>query len=129
MGVVKHSYCEVFVRYVLPAIRLLIAKELVEKHGYTQLEAAKALGISQPLLNYFLTGRRTPKYLLDISKSDKVRRIVKYFADCIRRGDKCAEALSCTLCRILKEAGEVHRILNAMGIESEAVVFPLCIPL
>ncbi len=123
----KHSYCEVYVRYVLPAIRLLIAKELIEKHGYTQLEVARALGVSQPLLNYYLTGRRSPKYLSRIASSEKIGRIVEYFAECVKRDEECAERLPCSLCRVLKESGEANRIIKAIGIEPESVIFPLCL--
>ena len=124
---IKHSYCEVYVKYVLPAIRLLIAKELIEKHGYTQLEVAKALGISQPLLNYYLTGRRSPKHLSKIAASERISKIVRYFANCVKKDEECAEKLPCTLCRVLKESGEANRIIKAIGMEPESVIFPLCL--
>ncbi len=36
----------VVVKYVLPAIRALIAKELVEKHGLKQVRAAERMGVT-----------------------------------------------------------------------------------
>ncbi len=54
MRVKKYSLCEVFVRYVLPSLRMLLAEELILKYGFTQLEAARTLSIGQPLINYLL---------------------------------------------------------------------------
>ena len=123
----KHSYCEIFVKYILPAVRLLIAKELIERHGYSQLEAAKALGISQPLINYFIKGKRNPKYVQELAKSKNVMKVVSYFADCIKEHGSCAEELSCNLCQALKETGEIDRILNKLGLKPESIVYPLCV--
>lgn len=39
---------------VIPAIRALIVKRLVEEHGMTQQEAAKLLGVTQPAVSKYL---------------------------------------------------------------------------
>jgi len=46
--------CEIVARYVLPAIRALIARRLIEKHGYTQLKAAKTLGMTQSAMSRYM---------------------------------------------------------------------------
>lgn len=122
----KYSYCEVFVKYILPAVRLLIARELIERHGFSQLEAAKALGISQPLINYFIKGRRNPKCVQEIAKSESVMRVVKYFAECIKEREDCAEELSCNLCQAIKESREIDKILSKLGVRPESIVYPVC---
>jgi len=45
--------CEVAVKSVIPAIKALMAKELVEKHGMKQNEVAKILGISQSAVSKY----------------------------------------------------------------------------
>ncbi len=46
MMIVK-SRCESVTRYIIPAIRGLIAKSLVEEYGFSQSHVAKMLGITQ----------------------------------------------------------------------------------
>jgi predicted transcriptional regulator len=43
---------------VIPAIRALIVKRLVEEHGMTQQEAAKVLGVTQPAVSKYLHQKR-----------------------------------------------------------------------
>jgi len=43
---------------VIPAIRALVVKRLVEKHGMTQQEAAKLLGVTQPAVSKYLHEKR-----------------------------------------------------------------------
>jgi len=50
--------CEIIVKHVLPTIRAMIAKELIEKHNLTQVEAAKRLGISQAAISWYLAKKR-----------------------------------------------------------------------
>lgn len=50
--------CEVVSKYVLPKIRAMVAKELVETHGLTQMEAASKLGMTQAAVSYYITSKR-----------------------------------------------------------------------
>lgn len=43
---------------VIPALRALIVKRLVEEHGMTQQEAAKLLGVTQPAVSKYLHQKR-----------------------------------------------------------------------
>lgn len=43
---------------VIPAIRALIVKRLVEEHGMTQQQAAKTLGVTQPAVSKYLHQKR-----------------------------------------------------------------------
>ena len=43
---------------VIPAIRALIVKRLVEEHDMTQQEAAKLLGVTQPAVSKYLHHKR-----------------------------------------------------------------------
>jgi predicted transcriptional regulator len=43
---------------VIPAIRALVVKRLVEEHGMTQQQAAKLLGVTQPAVSKYLHLKR-----------------------------------------------------------------------
>ena len=50
---------------VIPAIRALIVKRLVEEHGMTQQEAATFLGVTQPAVSKYLHQKRGAAIRLD----------------------------------------------------------------
>jgi predicted transcriptional regulator len=49
---VKH-YAEIVVQDVLPAVRALVAKQLVEKHKLTQQAAAEKIGVTQAAVSQY----------------------------------------------------------------------------
>lgn len=49
---------ELEARYVLPALRALIAKKLVFEKGYTQERAAKVVGVTQAAVSNYVRGVR-----------------------------------------------------------------------
>ncbi|ABN69786.1 transcriptional regulator-like protein [Staphylothermus marinus F1] len=121
----KYSYCEVYVKRILPAIRILIAKELLEKYGYTQLGISKLLGVSQPFLNYYISGRRRPKYIVVLERDPLIRDIVKKEVDCLVKR-KCTNITPCDLCTELRMKG-IESILNLLGINPKDIIYPECI--
>ena len=56
--------CEIAVKSVIPAVKALIAKELVEKRGLKQDEVAEILGISQSAVSKYT--RRVRGYVIKV---------------------------------------------------------------
>jgi predicted transcriptional regulator len=50
--------CEIGVKTVLPAIRALMARKLVENHGMKEHQAAEILGLSQSAVSRYTTKHR-----------------------------------------------------------------------
>ena len=103
--------CEYIARSYLPLYRALVAKELIEKYRYTQKQAAKKLGTTQPAISQYLSSKRGRK---GIPNYDEILRVVKETA--IRVAKKAAKTeisqkeLSnsfCDLCKILQKAGKI----------------------
>jgi predicted transcriptional regulator len=55
------TLCESIARYLLPLYRAFVAKELIEKYSYTQVEAAKKLGTTQAAISQYMTSKRGHK--------------------------------------------------------------------
>ena len=53
--------CESIARYLLPLYRAFVAKELIEKYSYTQVEAARKLGTTQAAISQYMTSKRGHK--------------------------------------------------------------------
>jgi predicted transcriptional regulator len=49
---------ELAAKSVIPAIRAIVVRRLVEEHGLTQQEAAKLLGVTQPAVSKYLHHKR-----------------------------------------------------------------------
>jgi predicted transcriptional regulator len=50
--------CEVGVKTVLPAVRALMARTIVEKHGMKEQQAAEILGLSQSAISRYTSKNR-----------------------------------------------------------------------
>lgn len=63
--------CEVAVKSVVPAVKALMAKELVEKHGFKQGQTAELLGISQSAVSKYT--RKIRGYVIRIDNVEEVQ--------------------------------------------------------
>jgi predicted transcriptional regulator len=68
--------CEQVVRYVLPAIRSIVAKDLIKNHGFTQVAAAKKLGTTQAAISHYLYSKRGEKWINELRRNKAVMATV-----------------------------------------------------
>jgi len=99
--------CENVARHILPLYRSFVAKELLSKYHYTQVEAAKKLGTTQAAISQYVTAKRGRK---GIQNSNKIVPFVKRAATKVAKriatkGMSREEfsASFCELCRYLQE--------------------------
>ena len=64
----KH-FCETVAKEIIPAVRSMVAKELVERHKLTQKQAADKLGISQAAVSQYSRNLRGSK--IDLLENDE----------------------------------------------------------
>lgn len=98
--------CEFAVKYLLPAFRAMVARELVTRHNFSQTEAAKGLGITQASISHYLHSKRGKKSMEELERNPTLRRFVRETAQQIALGQKSPEEISrnlCELCVTLRE--------------------------
>jgi predicted transcriptional regulator len=97
--------CEVSVKLVLPAIRLLIAKNLIEKYGYTQTSVARALGTTQAAISHYMQSKRGWKLSEKLMEMDDVRELLEKAVKEIAESKGCgADVLNmCQICKITQK--------------------------
>ena len=100
--VLKLSFCEIFAKYIATHLRILIGMELVKRYGYSQFRAAKEVDVAQPLLNYFLSGKRRSPYLESLRSNENIMEVVRWFAERIARGENLT---MCDMCNEMKKRG------------------------
>jgi len=66
--------CEVAAKSVVPAVRALITKELVEKHNLKQDEVAKILGISQSAVSKYT--REVRGYVIKVDEIEGIKPLI-----------------------------------------------------
>jgi len=71
--------CEVATKSVVPAVRALIAKELVEKRSLNQDEAAEVLGVSQSAVSKYT--RKVRGYTVKLDDIQEIEPIIGRIVD------------------------------------------------
>ncbi len=90
--------CEKIVQEVLPTVRALVARDLIEVHGLTQKDAAKKLGMTQPAISQYKRELRGKKIIED----EEVLQEIKNIASKIASGEYDSSSASLEFCEICK---------------------------
>ncbi|MBO3802694.1 MAG: transcriptional regulator [Candidatus Brockarchaeota archaeon] len=102
--------CESVVQYVLPAFRCLVAKELVARHRFTQVEAAERLGTTQAAISQYFSSKRGGKRMKAVQSTPKVKLAARKLAKEIASRRASADdsmVQFCELCLLLRKRGLV----------------------
>ncbi len=108
--------CEVMVLEILPGVRAMVARKLVEDHGFSQKVAAEKLGTTQPAISQYKRELRGHK--LKIFKD--VPRLIQMTESLARRtasGELSQEQISlefCEICKFIRSSGIACRIHKEM---------------
>ena len=96
--------CEVTAKSLVPAIRALLAKELIITHGMKQIEAANLLGITQTAISKYAHNVRGR--VISIEEDREITERIKKTATSIteKRLDRTEIAVEiCHTCRLVRE--------------------------
>jgi len=97
--------CERVTKYVMPAVRGLIAKTLIEEYGFSQSSAAKVLGISQAAVSYYISSKRGYMMSKKLEKNKMVMEAIRGLARKVAetKGSKEVELNLCDICNMLNK--------------------------
>ena len=98
--------CEVVSKYLLPAVRALIARKLIEKYDYTQVDAASKLGLTQSAMSRYIALDRGQK----IGNIKEVRRLTGAIAENIAKSQLSQEEVTlkmCGICTAFRKSGKL----------------------
>jgi predicted transcriptional regulator len=88
------------VRYVLPAFRSIVAKELVEKYDFSQVAAAEKLGTTQAAVSHYLYSKRGDKRMRQLESVALVQSTASEMAQSIAKGKVSAADTMTTFCKL-----------------------------
>jgi len=98
--------CEVGVKTVLPAIKAIMARQIMQKHGLNEQETAKLLGLSQSAVSRYSSKERGN--LISIEGSNDILALIEQMVtNLIKEPDNKAEMLKlfCQTCQSIREKG------------------------
>jgi predicted transcriptional regulator len=99
--------CEVGVKTVLPAVKAIMARSIVEKHGYNEKQTANLLGLSQSAVSRYV-GRERGTNLIAIENTQEVLTLIDQMIISLLKEpqdkNKVLE-LFCKTCTTIREKG------------------------
>jgi len=101
--------CEVICKYVLPSARALIARNLIDKYGYTQMKAAEKLGVTQSAMSRYITLNRGSS--IEVIK--EVHELAEDVARDIATSETSLEEMiekTCYICNALRKSGKLCKL-------------------
>ena len=107
--------CEFVAKYVLPTFRSMIAKELIEKHGFTQLAVAEKLGTTQAAISYYLSSKRGEKFVKQLEEIPMVQLTSQEIIEKLKAGTTSKTEVRdklCALCLFLRNRKIFDNIQN-----------------
>jgi predicted transcriptional regulator len=98
--------CEVGVKTVLPAIKALMARTIVEKHGMKEKQAADILGLSQSAVSRYVTKGRGN--ILTIENIPEIQTLIDQMTTfLVKEPHRKTEILNlfCAACETIRKKG------------------------
>ena len=98
--------CEVGVKTVLPAVKAVMARSIVEKHGLNEKQTAELLGLSQSAVSRYVSKERGN--LLAIENATEVLTLIdQMVTHLIKEPNNKTEILKlfCQTCTAIREKG------------------------
>jgi len=99
--------CELVVRFVLPAFRSLIAKELIETYNMSQVMVSELLGTTQAAVSYYLYSKRGNKIMKKLESTPAILSVAKEVATkMVDKKFSLTDSMSifCALCMTLRKS-------------------------
>jgi predicted transcriptional regulator len=106
--------CEVMVLEILPGIRAILARKLMEKHGFSQKATAEKLGTTQPAISQYKRELRGSG-IKALESSPVIIEMIDSVASRSASGEMSPEEISsefCSICKLMRKQGlacEFHR--------------------
>jgi len=94
------------VKYLLPAIRAKLVKELIDKHNFRSKDAAEILGLTQAAVSQYLSSKRGQLGIKLIENSEEAEHVIHEIVEKIVSGEFHVDEevdCMCRLCEILKD--------------------------
>ena len=91
--------CMIVVQYVLPAIRAVVMKDLIENYNVRKIDASTKMELTPAAITQYMKGQRGAMFADKIAKSEKTMKILSELAETLAKNDVPAEIIIDKLCK------------------------------
>lgn len=105
--------CMIVVKYVLPAIRALMMRDLIEKHGMRKIDASAKMAVTPAAVTQYMKGERGSIFIEGISKSERAMQIVSELAEALVKDEVPMDAVIsklCEACTLIRSEGTICKL-------------------
>lgn len=105
--------CVTVVKYLLPAIRVLVMKELIETHKMRKIDASDKMDLTPAAITQYLKGKRGSMFVDEIEESQVAMRMVSKLSDALAKNDASLENIIerlCDICTSIRSEGIVCKL-------------------
>jgi len=98
--------CMIVTSQVLPAVRVLVAKDLIETHELKPTVVASKMGLTPAAVTQYVSGARGGKLIRALRESERVKRLLDRLVNELLKAQpdrRTAMAAVCELCRVVRE--------------------------
>ncbi|MEM2994785.1 MAG: hypothetical protein QXI91_02045 [Candidatus Bathyarchaeia archaeon] len=100
--------CMIVVQHILPALRVLIMKDLIEKYNVRKIDASTKMELTPAAITQYMKGERGASFIEEITKSEKTMKIVSEIAEALAKEKVPAETIIgklCEACNTIRSEG------------------------
>lgn len=107
--------CVTVVKYLLPAIRVLVTKELIEKYNLRKIEASEKMELTPAAITQYFKGERGAIMANEIAQSKNAMEIITKLTEILAKNEVDSEEVIeklCRICAIIRNEGilcKLHR--------------------
>lgn len=111
-------FCEAIVFEILPAVRAMVATRLITDYGFSQTQAARRMGVSQPAISQYKRSLRGVRSEI-LEKYPQIAELAGNIAAKIASGRDESQRptlMFCDICRKIRLSGigcEIHRSMDS----------------
>ena len=98
-------YCITVVKYILPAMRVLIMNELMEKHGLRKIDVAEKMSLTPAAVTQYSKGVRGSSCVKEISESEAIMKKISEISRAVADDEANFESIMnnmCEICRLIR---------------------------
>jgi len=92
--------CVIVVKYILPAVRVLVMRELIEKYNIRKVDASVKMDLTPAAITQYLKGERGAAFLNELLQSKETMKEVSELAEALAKDDASLETVIEKLCGI-----------------------------
>jgi predicted transcriptional regulator len=124
--------CMLITTHVLPAIRVIVAKDLVKVHELKPVRVASKMGLTPAAVTQYVSGVRGKKMVDALQRSEKTRAMLNRLTMELVKPEsdiRAAMPMVCELCKIVREERMLCHVCDFFRESSRCdicSVFPGC---